>query len=137
MAASKSSAPYPSWGRYTNFGKLAASETLDRAPDQEQRNPGAVEVCIDYGAIFLSPMPDQHLDWIYLDAHHDYRDVKDDLTSILPKMKPASVIMGDDYFMDPASQHAGVKRAVDEFAVVHGLELVFEDQNQFTLRLPQ
>jgi hypothetical protein len=45
--------------------------------------------------------------------------------------------MGDDYFTDPASQHAGVKRAVDEFAVERGLDLVFEERNQFILRLPQ
>jgi predicted O-methyltransferase YrrM len=92
---------------------------------------------VEYGAEFLNGMPDGHFDWIYLDAHHAYADVKADLTAILPKMKPGGVIMGDDYFTDPASQHAGVKRAVDEFAVERGLDLVFEERNQFILRLPQ
>jgi Methyltransferase domain len=130
-------AHYPSWGRYTNFGKLTTAETLDRARDLETQYPGVVEVRVDFGAAFLQAMPDGHFDWIYLDAHHAYGDVKADLTEILPKMKPGGVIMGDDYFTDPTSQHAGVKRAVDEFAVERGLDLVFEKRNQFILRLPQ
>ncbi len=128
---------YPSWGRYTNFGKLTTQETLDRARDLEVRYPGVVEVRVDFGADFLSAMPDGHFDWVYLDAHHAYADVMADLTVILPKIKPGGVIMGDDYFMDPASQHAGVKRAVDEFAATHSLDLVTEARNQFILRLPQ
>ncbi len=128
---------YPNWGRYTNFGKLTTVETLDRARDLEIRYPGVVEVRVEYGRDFLRAMPDQHFDWIYLDAHHAYADVKGDLDAILPKMKPGGVIMGDDYFTDPASQHAGVKRAVDEFAVDHGINLVFEERNQYILPLPQ
>ena len=128
---------YPSWGRYTNFGKLTTQETLDRARDLELRYPGVVEVRVEYGAEFLAAMPDAHFDWIYLDAHHAYAEVKADLTAILPKVKIGGVIMGDDYFTDPASQHAGVKRAVDEFAVERGLDLVVEARNQFILRLPQ
>ncbi|MFM2391610.1 MAG: hypothetical protein RLZZ437_3165 [Pseudomonadota bacterium] len=128
---------YPSWGRYTNFGKLTTAETLDRARDLEKQYPGVVEVRVEYGADFLQAMPDAHFDWVYLDAHHAYADVKADLTAILPKIRSGGVIMGDDYFTDPASQHAGVKRAVDEFAVERNLDLVFEKRNQFILRLPQ
>jgi predicted O-methyltransferase YrrM len=128
---------YPNWGRYTNFGKLTTRETLDRARDLEKRYPGVVEVKVKFGADFLRGKPDAHFDWIYLDAHHAYKDVLADLTMILPKIKPGGVIMGDDYFADPTSQHAGVKQAVDEFAVTHALDLVTEDRNQFILRLPQ
>jgi predicted O-methyltransferase YrrM len=128
---------YPNWGRYTNFGKLTTRETLNRARDLEKQYPGVVEVKVKTGAEFLRGMPDQHFDWVYLDAHHDYKDVMADLTMILPKVKPGGCIMGDDYFADPASQHAGVKRAVDEFAATRGLDLVVEARNQFILRLPQ
>jgi predicted O-methyltransferase YrrM len=128
---------YPNWGRYTNFGALTTRETLNRARDLERQYPGVVEVKVKYGADFLRGMPDAHFDWIYLDAHHEYKDVIADLTLILPKIKPGGVIMGDDYFTDPTSQHAGVKRAVDEFAVASGLDLVQEARNQFILRLPQ
>ncbi len=128
---------YPNWGRYTNFGKLTTAETLDRARVLEIKYPGIVDVRIDYGAAFMATMPDQHFDWVYLDAHHAYDDVMQDLTAIWPKLRPGGVIMGDDYFTDPTSQHAGVKRAVDTFAVDRGLEVVFEQRNQFVLRMPQ
>ncbi|MCU0802187.1 MAG: class I SAM-dependent methyltransferase [Rhodobacteraceae bacterium] len=126
---------YPNWGRYTNFGQLTTRETLLQARTLEQRYPGIVKVKVDYGESFLAGMPDGHFDWVYLDAHHAYDMVMADLKAILPKMKSGGVIMGDDYFTDPDSQHAGVKRAVDAFAIEHGLDLVFEKRNQFILRL--
>lgn len=128
---------YPSWGRYTNFGKLTTAETLERARDLERRHPGVVEVRVQHGAGFMAGMPDGHFDWVYLDASHREADVKRDLAAIWPKLKPGGVILGDDYFGDPASQHAGVKRAVDAFALDRGLELVAEKRNQFVLRPAQ
>ncbi|MGL5011661.1 MAG: class I SAM-dependent methyltransferase [Paracoccaceae bacterium] len=128
---------YPNWGRYTNFGNLTTRETLLQARALEKQYPGIVKVKVDYGTAFLASLPDHHLDWVYLDAHHGFAEVTRDLQAIWPKLKPGGVIMGDDYFTDPASQHAGVKQAVDAFAVEHQLDLVFESRNQFILRPPQ
>jgi hypothetical protein len=45
----------------------------------------------------------------YIDASHDYRDVKADLLAWLPKMKPGGILAGDDFESWP-----GVGRAVSE-----------------------
>lgn len=50
------------------------------------------------------------VDWIYLDASHEYKQVKKDLHNCLKILKPEGVFLGDDYQNKP-----GVKKAVDEF----------------------
>jgi predicted O-methyltransferase YrrM len=127
---------YPNWGRYTNFGALETRETLRAARFLEKLYPGIVEVKVKTGRDFLRAVPDGYFDWVYLDARHKYEAVRDDLIAILPKLKPQGMILGDDYFLDPQSQHAGVKRAADEFAETHGFDLVFEARNQYVLRRP-
>jgi predicted O-methyltransferase YrrM len=53
---------------------------------------------------------DNSLDFIYLDASHDYESVKEDIETWLPKMKKGSIISGDDYVVC----WPGVIRAVNE-----------------------
>lgn len=48
------------------------------------------------------------LDFVYIDASHEYQDVKNDITAWLPKVKSGGTIAGDDY-----NSH-NVKRAVNE-----------------------
>lgn len=40
---------------------------------------------------------DKSLDFVYIDASHEYQDVKDDINAWLPKVKPGGVIAGDDF----------------------------------------
>ena len=53
---------------------------------------------------------DGSLDLIWIDASHEYEDVKDDIQAWLPKLKKGGIIGGDDYH--PA--WSGVIQAVDE-----------------------
>jgi len=68
---------------------------------------------------------DRSLDFVFIDAAHDYESVRDDIRTWLPKVKRGGVIAGDDY-----SEHwKGVQRAVNEF--IHSN--IFESDN-FGLR---
>jgi predicted O-methyltransferase YrrM len=53
---------------------------------------------------------DESLDFVFIDASHEYVDVKADLIHWYPKVKNGGVFAGHDY---PA--YTGVKTAVDEF----------------------
>ena len=53
---------------------------------------------------------DNTIDFLYLDASHDYESVKRDIETWLPKMKEGSMMTGDDYI----PHWSGVIRAVDE-----------------------
>jgi SAM-dependent methyltransferase len=52
---------------------------------------------------------DGSVDFVWLDAGHDYESVKRDIEAWLPKVKPGGMIGGDDFPMQ------GVAKAVKEF----------------------
>jgi len=54
--------------------------------------------------------PDQSLDFVFLDAAHDYESVKADIAAWLPKVKPSGILAGHDYMCG----WPGVDRAVAE-----------------------
>ena len=54
--------------------------------------------------------PDQSLDFVFLDADHDYESVKADIAAWLPKVKPGGILAGHDYMCG----WPGVDRAVAE-----------------------
>ena len=67
---------------------------------------------------------DHSLDFVYLDAGHDYRSVKADLEAWVPKVRTkGGVIAGHDYFNATKYRHnlVEVKRAVDDF--FYGLDV--------------
>ena len=51
---------------------------------------------------------DNSLDFIFIDAAHDYKSVKADIDAWLPKIKPGGIIAGHDLHAE------GVKQAVIE-----------------------
>jgi hypothetical protein len=58
----------------------------------------------------------QSLDFVYLDARHDYAAVKEDLERWLPAIRPGGVFAGHDYVDGDLPQGVfGVRSAVDEF----------------------
>lgn len=53
---------------------------------------------------------DNSLDFVFIDASHEYKDVKDDILAWLPKVKNNGILAGHDY----TSYWPGVVKAVDE-----------------------
>jgi hypothetical protein len=59
---------------------------------------------------------DGSLDFVYIDARHDYESVLEDLGAWLSKVKPGGILAGHDYADgDFVQGRFGVKSAVDEF----------------------
>ena len=54
---------------------------------------------------------DASLEWVHLDARHDYASVKADIEAWLPKVKPGGWLSGDDY---NEQKWPEVVKAVDE-----------------------
>jgi predicted O-methyltransferase YrrM len=55
---------------------------------------------------------DKSLDFVFIDASHEYDDVCNDIRAWKPKVKCEGVIAGHDYYAD--GKFPGVKKAVDE-----------------------
>jgi hypothetical protein len=73
-------------------------------------------------------VPDGSLDFVYIDARHDYESVKEDLEAWCSKVRPGGILAGHDYVDgDLPEGEFYVKSAVDEFfgereIPVHGTE---------------
>ena len=77
-------------------------------------NAGKVELVRKWGATFLSDLECDSLDWVYIDACHDYKPVAMEIDQALLKVKKGGLIMGHDYVTNCQVWRAGVIRAVNE-----------------------
>lgn len=77
--------------------------------------------------------PDNHFDFIYIDAQHDYESAVKNIAAWLPKVKKGWFLGGHDYYDGPWEVNeggisvmidVGVKRAVDEVVKDKKLKLV-------------
>ena len=74
----------------------------------------------DYSWDAISKLAPASLDWIYLDAGHDYDDVVKDLEVARHAIKPDGFITGHDYVKwSSPNGRFGVVEAVNEFCLKH------------------
>ncbi len=65
--------------------------------------------------------PTDSMDFVYIDARHDYESVLEDLNAWFDKVKPGGIFAGHDYVDGMLAQgDFGVKSAVDEFFAESG-----------------
>lgn len=70
-----------------------------------------VQLIISDSVAAAGLFPDASLDWVHLDARHDYVSVKADIEAWLPKIRPGGWLSGDDY---DEQKWPGVVQAVRE-----------------------
>lgn len=56
---------------------------------------------------------DNSIDFVFIDASHEYEDVKNDILQWYPKIKVGGVLAGHDYYIN-SNFNSGVNRAVNE-----------------------
>jgi len=93
-----------------NVQIINLDETYE-ALKKEYADSKTVEVCKAHSQQFLHAIPDNYLDFVYIDADHTYGGVKQDLEVAMKKVKAGGYIAGHDY----SNKFDGVVKAVDEF----------------------
>ena len=63
---------------------------------------------------------DGSLDFVYIDANHDFDFVMEDIINWAKKVKKGGMVSGHDYYQ---FHHSGVVEAVDAYVKTHNLEL--------------
>ena len=88
---------------------------------------GIVEIHRAYSNDAVESFADESLDWVYIDANHQYEYVKKDLEMFHPKLKQDGLILGHDYANNELAQKFdfGVVEAVNEFCHEKGMEFLF------------
>jgi predicted O-methyltransferase YrrM len=75
-----------------------------------------VELHRGYSFKVLATLGENVFDWVYLDAAHDYTNVRNDLELLHRAVKPGGIIAGHDYIRwVSATDRYGVLEAVNEF----------------------
>jgi len=65
----------------------------------------------------------ESIDIVFIDANHNYEYVLEDIDKWSKIVKSGGIVSGHDYFPNPKKSRApGVKKAVDEYAKVHGID---------------
>lgn len=96
---------------------------------------GQVVVHRGQSADALAALPDDSLDWVYIDGNHLYEFVALDLELSLRKTRPGGLITGDDY-AEGGWWQGGVKRAVDELAAAGTAALLLLRNGQYVFEKP-
>lgn len=89
-------------------------ETQQRLAKFRERSQIIRTTALDAASYFQ----DNFFDFVYIDSSHTYEDTQAELIAYWPKMKPNGLFCGHDY-----ANCEGVKKAVDEFALLHGLQV--------------
>ena len=74
-------------------------------------------------------VPDGYLDFVYIDALHDYDSVKQDIKLWLPKIRNGGYIGGHDYGYPPLPD---VKKAVDE---IFGVPQIIDTEYSWMIKI--
>jgi predicted O-methyltransferase YrrM len=72
-------------------------------------------------------IPDNSLDFVYIDANHKYDFVMLDILLWSRKVRKGGVVSGHDYFNNP-KYNMGVKPAVDDYVRQHNKTLYLTDK---------
>jgi hypothetical protein len=77
-------------------------------------------------------LQDESFDFVFLDADHSYKAVKEDIEAWGPKVRPGGWLCGHDY----GKPALGVTQAVSEFVEATGLFLELGQNTTWFIKLP-
>ena len=94
---------------------------------------GVVELHQGDSSTLLGTLPDRHFDFIYIDGDHSYNGVVKDLEQSSRKIKDEGWIVCNDYTIYSPLEKTkyGVYRAVNEFCLNHGFEIIYLGLHQW------
>lgn len=121
-----------------DVNNVAEDEAFDRykrvqSVFSHQIESSRVKVMRQYSEQALSSLPDNYLDWIYIDGLHTYDGVRKDLEIAFKKVKSGGLILGHDFTNRPGAlkMNFGVIPALCDFASKSDCDFLFltNDEN--------
>lgn len=110
--------------------EMICVDSWDKIPHHEAIYAAAVARLKPYKATIIHKtsmdaapqIKDGSLDFVYIDASHEYTHVKDDIAAWTPKVKKGGIVAGDDYYVT-RQNNKGVICAVNEYVDKQGYDL--------------
>jgi len=76
---------------------------------------GQVHIILKWSLDAVNDFEDKSLDFVYIDANHNFDYVIQDIIQWVPKVKKGGVVAGHDYYHAKKSKNIGVIDAVDAY----------------------
>jgi len=110
--------PYTNYSEYNN-DSVDFEKIYKNAQKRLLRFNNKIQFIRDFSEDAANQIPDNHLDFVYIDACHRYEYVKKDIELYYPKVKKGGVIGGHNFEI----RFKDVCKVVLKFADKHNLEL--------------
>lgn len=108
---------------HPNYGPEGHSKTRRRFANEIES--GQVKMLRGLSWEMLGSLDDHSLDWVYIDAAHDFESVRRDLEVAKKKLAPDGIISGHDYTRwGKRGRRFGVLEAVNRFCIENSYELL-------------
>ena len=116
--------PIEKWECYSGYRDGNYQLMLNEAYETTKRvlSPYDCEIIKKHSVDAVQDFEDESLDFVYIDANHNYEFVKEDIEAWTPKVRKGGIVSGHDYYITK-SGNSGVVDAVDEYVGKHGYEL--------------
>jgi hypothetical protein len=130
------------WAKPANVSQAQFDKIYDEAMSRTEFAAARRTVLRGQTVEVIENIPDESLDFIYIDADHTLKGISIDMIRAYPKLKAGGIIGGDDY-SPTIWQHADrfeptlVCPFAAYFAEAVGAALVIYPQNQFAIVKPK
>ena len=113
---------------YFNYIKKLDPYSLEAVNDLLKKFKNNVSLIKGNSNVILKKIDMSKIDYVFLDGGHDYQTVKNDLNCCREVVVNGGTVLCDDYDLTYAP---GVKKAIDEFSLEHGLKCSIICNNRF------
>ena len=121
------------WQTYENYRDHVTQERLDSfyLETRERLKPFNCQLIKDFSVKAARRFADGSLDFVFIDAAHEYESVRDDIAAWAPKVRKDGIVSGHDYMnlghtgMDGVITPYGVKKAVNEWVKKNKINHLF------------
>lgn len=114
------------WAPYPGSPRTANSHERNYQIARERLQPYTVRFLRCPSLEGALSVPDGSLDFVYIDGHHAYTFVRDDLAAWSRRVRSGGIVAGDDY------DHPEVQLAAHEHVAAHGIHAwwLTDDRNR-------
>lgn len=114
------------WKAYSDYKDHQRQEKLDRYywRTKKRLKPYNVEIIRKFSMDAVKDFPDESLDFVYIDANHDYKHTLEDIVEWSKKVRKGGIVAGHDYIDRPErGETYKVKEAVNDYCKQYGYDL--------------
>lgn len=115
------------WKVIDGYRNHVPQEKLDAFYKETQERMGSFnyQIIRDWSLSAVNKFADESLDFVFIDAAHDYQNVKADIIAWARKVKPGGIVAGHDYIDQMHGVEYGVIKAISEYVSENKIEHLF------------